>query len=895
MLASCLLALALIPAADPKPRLDPDGLPLPAEAVQRFGSQRFLVNHLKAATFSPDGKTVYTISVEAGADDRGGVISPGLIAWEVPTGKMLWQVGVDRWFEQVAADPDGKGVWVEESLGKTVWNETTETDRVRYSARDGKELDRLRVSRGDAGLLHPTGTVAWIRAGEPERSDLVVTDRSGATTTVLPLAPVRDHVIQSLAWSPSADRLYLTAWNGRTKTGYATAVDVAKAKSVWVIEPKAKLQWQVTPDGTRLVGLSQDPPAENETDRPRTYLCRWDARTGKEVGALDLDRVPTVDEGPTLDGRVYFSPDGKTLLVVDDADRTTGIDLATWKKVVTRLKIPRHAVFSPDRKTYLAQPLGVVDQLTGRHAVLYDTASGKPLSRDEPPLGDAYPDDRDDALRFSADSKRLIRTGHDCPQVEWEVSTGRTVGHTDWNEVAERLGQQRGRFLVNPLTSALPSAISPDGSREATRKKTDDSFRIRVRNLDRPRLPPVTLVAGWSRFGDYTELCFTPDNRHLVGLDPANGLHIWDTAKGGKPAAINFAGVGKERDNQTRYDLHIRSDGRRVAVVERHGWRPGRAGLMAKGPWRVGVYDIPTAKLVRHVEGEGAIELLGWTRTGNVVGLVETTAPESDEGSWSGWIFRPQLLFFDPDATGVRLSPLEHGVRCWAVSPVGDAVAVGSSDGLRLYEASTGKLRHRFREQTRPVQVVAFSPDGRSLAAESVDGPLLLWDVRGDLTRPAKPDAGGWEAAWTALGGDGAEAAFRAVRLFALHPDDGVPELKRRFAERKSPTAEAVAALVQQLDDRDYQTRERATKELRELGFAAFSALKKALADNPPEELRARAERLLAATTSPDVRRAERAVEAMQLANTEAAKKLLAEWAKGPVDDVLTKAARRVP
>ena len=98
--------------------------------------------------------------------------------------------------------------------------------------------------------------------------------------------------------------------------------------------------------------------------------------------------------------------------------------------------------------------------------------------------------------------------------------------------------------------------------------------------------------------------------------------------------------------------------------------------------------------------------------------------------------------------------------------------------------------------------------------------------------------------------------------------------------------------LIAQLDDRDYATRERATKELRELGFAAFPALKKALADNPPEELRARAERLLAATTSPDVRRAERAVEAMQLAGTESARKVIAEWAKGPADETLTKAAK---
>jgi hypothetical protein len=314
---------------------------------------------------------------------------------------------------------------------------------------------------------------------------------------------------------------------------------------------------------------------------------------------------------------------------------------------------------------------------------------------------------------------------------------------------------------------------------------------------------------------------------------------------------------------------------------------------MAKGPWRVGVYDIPTTKLVRHVDGDGAIELVGWTRSGGVVGLVETTQPESADGSWSGRIFRPQLLYFDPDATGKRLTSLEHSVWAWAVAPFGDMVAVGSSDGLRLYEASTGKLRHRFREQTRPVQLLAFSPDGRTLAAESVDGPLLLWDVRGDLNKPPKPDAAGWEAAWKALGESGAESGFKAVRLFALHPDEGIPELKRRFAELKPPSAEAIAEWVAKLDDRDYQTRERAERELKAIGSAALPVLKKALSESPSEELQLRVQRVLAVPMPGDVLRAERAVEALTLAGTDAAKKQLAEWATGPPANPLTTAAKR--
>jgi hypothetical protein len=75
--------------------------------------------------------------------------------------------------------------------------------------------------------------------------------------------------------------------------------------------------------------------------------------------------------------------------------------------------------------------------------------------------------------------------------------------------------------------------------------------------------------------------------------------------------------------------------------------------------------------------------------------------------------------------------------------------------------------------QKRSVMSLAITPHGMVLASESVYRSILPWDVRGDLTKPAKPDAAGWERAWAALGEVDAPAAFQAVRLFALHPEEG--------------------------------------------------------------------------------------------------------------------------
>ncbi len=116
---------------------------------------------------------------------------------------------------------------------------------------------------------------------------------------------------------------------------------------------------------------------------------------------------------------------------------------------------------------------------------------------------------------------------------------------------------------------------------------------------------------------------------------------------------------------------------------------------------------------------------------------------------------------------------------------------------IELYELATGQKRHTFSGLKRPALSLAFSPDGRSLASESADGPVILWDVKGVLTTPATPDAAGWEAAWKALTGDDAVKAFAAVRLVAAHPDDGAAELRKRFAEVKSPAVVACERAVE--------------------------------------------------------------------------------------------------
>jgi WD40 repeat protein len=58
-------------------------------------------------------------------------------------------------------------------------------------------------------------------------------------------------------------------------------------------------------------------------------------------------------------------------------------------------------------------------------------------------------------------------------------------------------------------------------------------------------------------------------------------------------------------------------------------------------------------------------------------------------------------------------------------------IAPGSSSGtIRLWDARTGSLRHSLPGRGGKVYALAFSPDGKTLAAAVENGTALLWDVQ---------------------------------------------------------------------------------------------------------------------------------------------------------------------
>src|SRR5205823_1573620 len=107
-------------------------------------------------------------------------------------------------------------------------------------------------------------------------------------------------------------------------------------------------------------------------------------------------------------------------------------------------------------------------------------------------------------------------------------------------------------------------------------------------------------------------------------------------------------------------------------------------------------------------------------------------------------LFGPSLRAEEPRNPAGRTDPLPSGavsrfgtsrflnfgrVFSVAFSPDGKTLAAGSWDGtVRLWEVASGKELGQFEKQKAPVRSVAFSPDGKLLACGGEGAEVVLWD-----------------------------------------------------------------------------------------------------------------------------------------------------------------------
>jgi RNA polymerase sigma factor (sigma-70 family) len=696
--------------------------------------------------------------------------------------------------------------------------------------------------------------------------------------------------------------------------------DLATGKSRQLFRAPAGPVWSLafSRDGKSLVSAGQD---------ALVYL--WDPETGRELrrftGHQNSVRCAAL------------SPDGRTLASGGGAIRLWDV---TTGKMLRRLTGPEEMVrclaFSPDSKLLAA---GGKDGAVW----LYDPSSGTQTGTltGGPPQGYGVR-----SLTFSPDGKRLAAGSATYALRLWEPSTqkklwerpgGNSVTYTSWHDggVQSVAFSPDGRRLIvaedNRLALFDPQAgkevvewaghrgvvqqvcFSPDGTRLLA---TSDDPLWRILEWDAGSGRVLRRVPGKALWARLT--AFSSDRKILVATAHGSALHLWDTTTGGElrqipiplkdssqsPGNLAYQPGGKllavaaaEGEAVWLFDA---ATGQQVCTVEGMGQRdrvaslafsPDGRLLAAAAQKTIELAEVPSGRRIRHIvlpkehtavaaalspDGRTLAVPCSALFEGTSIKLYET-ASGKERLSFRGPRSQVFRVAFSPDGRLLATAGMEHVVSVW--------------------DAVTGKQVGRLEGHRGNVEALAFSPDGRRLASGSQDTTILIWDVTrlaADAPGPVPP-VKNLEAQWSSLAGADAVEAYRAILALASVPDQTVPLLAERLRPRPAPVAERIAHLLVQLESNRFAERERASEDLRQVGWEAEPAVCQFLAGKPSLEARKRAEDLLIdirkKDLSPDLLQRVRGLEVLERIGSREARQVLQGLAGGTPDALLTREA----
>jgi hypothetical protein len=496
------------------------------------------------------------------------------------------------------------------------------------------------------------------------------------------------------------------------------------------------------------------------------------------------------------------------------------------------------------------------------------------------------------AVAFTADGRTVRSAGGDGLVLTWATASGKLVRTDSFLE--EELARYGGSL---PLNSAGVT-LSGDARYAAT---TGMLSGTRVRFWDLNRGEDVCDFECRNARGQFG-LSLSTRGERLAAMGGSTMLRIWDTGTGEETAVLTLDLPDRRALGPPQ--IAFAPDGKQIAVSAAHFADTGaHIGV------RLLLLAVPSGKEVLREQrsltapgrGGPSTTAVAFTQDGrwfafsrgaNAVALVR-----ADSGKEQRHLIVPgkgrhlSALAFSPD--GRLLAAASGGVRNLTSQ---GKLGPRTPTELFVWELASGQLRMQVTGHLGVVNCLVFAPDCRTLASGGADATVLLWDL--GQAQPPRALAGSEVAtAWTELAQADAKAAFQAQRRLIGSPAEATAFIRSHLSAAVPPplAAKQLQQWVENLGSEDFVLRDQARAALTRSGAYAEAALRQGRAGQVALETRRRIDELLDKLDAHVPSRAEvqalRALEVLERIATPEARALVDQLATGAPPALLTREA----